>query len=104
MTEADLLRALRDCYEPSLHRDIVSLGLLQSATLALDQDAPGAGIRGVPPRFIARVVLRAATTEEALNAQLRAQIENRLAGLPQISRSEIEMLPALFPIFTPRKS
>lgn len=98
MTEADLLQALRDCYEPTLRRDIVSLGLVQSATLSVDHDAPGANIRGVHPRFIARVTLRAASRDEALNAQLRAQIENRLAGLPQISRSVVEILPALFPI------
>lgn len=103
MIEADLLRALRDCYEPSLRRDIVSLGLVQSATLSIDRSAPGAGIRNLPPRFLARIVLRAAGTDDAANAQLRAQIENRLAGLPEISRSEIEILPALFPILTPGK-
>jgi metal-sulfur cluster biosynthetic enzyme len=103
MTEADLLRALRDCYEPSLRRDIVSLGLVQSATLTVDHDTPGANIRGVPPRFIAHVILRAATADETLNVQLRTQIENRLAGLPPISHSEIEVLPALLPILTPRK-
>jgi metal-sulfur cluster biosynthetic enzyme len=103
MTEADLLRALRDCYEPSLRRDIVSLGLIQSATLSIDTNAPGVAVRGLPPRFIAHIVLRAASADEACNAQLRAQIENRLAGLAQLSRSKIEILPALFPILSERK-
>jgi hypothetical protein len=100
MTEADLLRALRDCYDTALRRDIVTLGLVQSASLSVDPDAPGAAIRGLPPRFIARIVLRASGNDELRNAQLRAQIENRLAGVPDISRSEIEMLPSLFPILT----
>lgn len=103
MTDADLVNALRDCYDPVQRRSVLDLGLLQRATLELDRDAPGANIRGVPPRYIARVTVRSPNSDDALNGQLRAQIENRLAGLPEISRVEINMLPALFPILsTPR--
>lgn len=98
MTDADLLRALRDCYDTVQQRDIVALGLIQSATLSLDTEAPGFNIRGVPARYIAHITLRAPSSDDTRNAQLRAQIENRLAGMPDISRSEISMLPALFPI------
>jgi len=98
MTEADLFNALRDCYDTLQQRNIVDLGLVQSATLARDNQAPGTSVRGVPPRYIARITLRAPSSDETRNGQLRAQIENRLAGLPAISRTEIEMLPALFPI------
>jgi len=98
MTDADLLNALRDCYDTLQQRNIVELGLVQSAALAIDQDAPGAGVRGVPSRYIARITLRAPGSDDTRNAQLRAQIENRLAGLSGISRTEIEMLPALFSI------
>ncbi|HEY5382714.1 MAG TPA: DUF59 domain-containing protein [Acidobacteriaceae bacterium] len=100
MTDSDLLDALRNCYDPVLHRNVVELGLVQSVALTLDNQAPGANIRGVAPRFAAHVVLRAPGNDELRNAQLRAQIENLLAGLPEISRSEIEMLPALFPILS----
>jgi hypothetical protein len=102
MTDADLVDALRDCYDTLQQRNIVDLGLVQSATLARDTEAPGASVSGVPPRFIARIMLRAPGSDDARNAQLRAQIENRLAGLPEISRTEIEMLPALFPILDGR--
>jgi hypothetical protein len=100
MTDSDLLDALRNCYDPVLHRNVVELGLVQSAVLTLDNQAPGANIRGVAPRFSARIVLRAPGNDDLRNAQLRAQIENLLAGLPEISRSSIEMLPALFPILS----
>lgn len=100
MTDADLLNALRDCYDTVQQRNIVELGLVRSASLARDENAPGAQIRGVPTRFIARIALRAPSSDDARNAELRAQIENRLAGLQEISRTEIEMLPALFPILT----
>ena len=80
MSEADLLRALRDCYDPVLKRDIVSLGLVRSARLTPATDAPGAGIPGVPPRFIARVTLVAPSQDEAANALLATLVQNRLAG------------------------
>jgi metal-sulfur cluster biosynthetic enzyme len=98
MTDADLVNALRDCYDTLQQRNIVDLGLLQHAILEIDRDAPGANIRSVPKRYIARLTLRAPSSDDTRNAQLRAQIENRLAGLPEISHIEIEMLPALFPI------
>lgn len=98
MTEVDLLNALRDCYDPLQRRNIVDLGLVQSATLTRDNTAPGTNIPGVPPRYVARILLRAPSSDETRNAQLRAQVENRLLGMPAISRADVELLPALFPI------
>lgn len=98
MTDADLLRSLRDCFSPADGRDIVTANLVVSAHLVFDATAPGTGIAGVPKRFIARIILRAPTSNETLNAQLEAQISNRLAGFESISRTEIELLPPLLPI------
>lgn len=95
MTDSDLQRALRDCYDPVQKRSVVELNLVRSAHLVEDTTAPGIG---VGPRYIARITLTAPGSDETLNAQLEAQIANRLAGLPQITRSEIKLLPALFPI------
>jgi metal-sulfur cluster biosynthetic enzyme len=104
MTDADLLRALRDCYDTLQQRNIIDAGLIESATLTRDIEAPGAGIRSVPSRYIAHITLRAPGSDDSRNAQLRAQIENRLAGLPEISRTEIKLLPALFSILSERRS
>ena len=71
---------------------------MRSATLARDPDAPGAGIPGVPERFLARVRLSAPGGEEVVNAQLRSAVENRLMGLPAIARAEVTMEAALFRI------
>ena len=110
MTDADLLRALCDCYDivqqpnGARGRNIVDLGLVKFATLTRDAEAPGANVRNLPSRYIAHITLRAPGSDDARNAQLRAQIENRLAGLPEISRTEIDLLPALFPILSGRRS
>lgn len=98
MTDADLLQALRDCYDPRLQRNIVELNLVRSATLSLDPEAPGANIPGVPPRYIAHITVTAPTGDEAANAQFTAQIDNRLAGLESISHTHITLLPNPFPI------
>jgi metal-sulfur cluster biosynthetic enzyme len=95
MTDADLLTLLRDCYHPVLRRNIVELDLVRSATLTPDLDAPGAGVL---QKFTAHITLMAPTSDETANAHFRAQVENRLLGLPTISRVELTLLPALFPI------
>jgi hypothetical protein len=96
MTDANLLHLLRDCY--THNRNIVDAGLIQSAALTPDPTAPGASIPGLPPRYLARITLHAPGTDDTANLQLVAQIENRLLGLPSISRVELTLLPALFPI------
>ena len=93
MTDADLLAALRDCYDSLLRRNIVDLNLVRSAHLTPDPEAPGPS-----PRFIAHIQLTAPTADEAANAQLQAQIENRLLGLQPVSQARITLLPPLFPI------
>jgi hypothetical protein len=98
MTDPDLLHLLRDCYTPA-GPNIVAAGLVRSATLTPDLDAPGADIPNLPPRFIARITLHAPSTDEAATAQLAAQVENRLLGLRQITQVKVTLLPALFPIF-----
>jgi metal-sulfur cluster biosynthetic enzyme len=98
VTDAELLQSLRDCYDPILKRNIVDLGLIRSATLTRDDNAPGATIPGVPARYIAHITLTAPSADEAATAQLQAQIENRLAGLPEISRTIIKLNPTPFPI------
>ncbi len=99
-TEADLLSALRDCFIPGQGRDVVSAALLRAARLEQDFTAPGTGIPGVPPRFVAFVQLNAPGADDALNTQLRAIVENRLLGLPAVSRAVVTIQPPLFSILS----
>jgi metal-sulfur cluster biosynthetic enzyme len=101
ITEADIQQALRDCYDPTLSCNIVDLGLIHSITLTPASDAPGTNIPGVPQKFRATITLTPTTQDETANAQLSAQIANRLAGLEQIIQTTITFLE--IPSWTPHR-
>jgi metal-sulfur cluster biosynthetic enzyme len=100
LTETDVLTALRDCYDPVLPCNIVDLGLIHSIAIARDLDAPGTRIPGVPQKHIIKIEITPTQTNEASEAQLTAQIANRLAGLETVSRTEIILIhePAWSPL------
>lgn len=85
----DILRALEACYDPSLPCNIVDLGLVRTLSVTPDPDAPGAGIPGVPSRHIVSVTLTVTNFSSEAEAQLAAQVKNRLAGLESVSRTEL---------------
>jgi metal-sulfur cluster biosynthetic enzyme len=92
LTEADILLALRNCYDPVFPCNIVDLGLIRSIKITRDEEAPGANIPGVPQKHRIEIELTPTQTDEAANSQLKAQIENRLAGLETISQAIITLL------------
>ena len=92
LTEADILAALRDCYDPGIPLNIVDLGLVHSVSVAPDPDAPGAGIPGVPPRHRVSIALTLASIIDAEDTPLIAQIQNRLAAFETISHTEVTLL------------
>jgi metal-sulfur cluster biosynthetic enzyme len=99
--EQTIRAALRDCYDPTLPCNIVDLGVVESITLTPDPEAPGATIPGVPQKFRATITLTPTTPDEAANAQLAAQIQNRLAGLETILHTEVTLLN--HPTWTPQR-
>jgi metal-sulfur cluster biosynthetic enzyme len=101
LTESHILIALRDCYDPVLPCNIVDLGLIRSINITTDPEAPGANIPGVPQRHKIQIALTPAQTDEASNAQLQAQIINRLAGLETISHTAVTLLHE--PAWTPQR-
>jgi metal-sulfur cluster biosynthetic enzyme len=99
LTEDDIRAALRDCYDPELPCNIVDLGLVYGVAVALDRDAPGASIPGVPPRHRVRIALTLAQIVSLEDTPLIAQIQNRLAAFETISRTEVTLLRE--PAWTP---
>lgn len=92
LTQADILAALRDCYDPEVSCNIVDLGLVHSIAIAPDPDAPGAGIPGVPPRHRVRIALTLTSPGDSAEQQIVAQIEGRLAAFETISRIHVEVV------------
>lgn len=99
LATSEIIAALRDCYDPELPCNIVDLGLVRSITITPDPDAPGSGIPGVPEKHLVHIDIILTNPSEAAEAQLRAQIANRLAGLEAVSRTIINVLPT--PTWTP---
>ncbi len=91
LTETDLLYALRDCYDPDLPCNIVDLGLVLTTSVILDPEAPGARIPGVPQKSQVIVELILTNPSEAGEAQMKAQIANRLAGLETVSHTSVNV-------------
>ena len=93
LTENDIRNALRACYDTAnVYRrpvNIVDLGLVEQIVLSVDAEAPGAGIAGVPVRHRLALTLVASSDDEDAQAMLAAQIANRMAGLPEISKTAI---------------
>ena len=99
LTESDILTALRDCYDPVLPCNIVDLGLIRSIIVTPDPEAPGVNIPGVPQKHAIEIALTPTQSDEAPNAQLQAQIINRLAGLETVSRTTVILLDT--PVWSP---
>jgi metal-sulfur cluster biosynthetic enzyme len=92
LTEAAILAALRDCYDPEISLNIVDLGLVHSIAIAPDPGSPGAGIPGVPPRHRVSVALTLAQIADLEDTTLVAQIKNRLAAFETVSRTDVILL------------
>jgi metal-sulfur cluster biosynthetic enzyme len=100
LTESDILDALRDCYDPAIPCNIVDLGLVRDVELEADLEAPGATIPGVPRKYRVAITLTPTNQDDAANAQLSAQIQNRLAGIEQVARTRVTLLES--PAWTPQ--
>lgn len=94
LTEDDVREALRACYGSSVVYgqaiNVVDLGLVAGIALTVDADAPGAGIAGVPVRQALRLTLLRGFGDEDAEAQMAAQISNRMAGIEALSRTLVE--------------
>jgi metal-sulfur cluster biosynthetic enzyme len=92
LTEDAIRAALRDCYDPVIPCNIIDLGLLRAVEIKLDSEAPGAGIAGVPEKHRVTIALTPTVFDEAGEAQLSAQVANRLAGLEAVSHTTVTLL------------
>src|ERR1700690_4101668 len=83
LSEADILTALRDCYDPEVKLNLVDLGLIYSVATGPDPES----IRAWPRQWV-KVTMTLTTPQCPASGLIFEQVNNRLAGIADISRVE----------------
>ncbi len=87
LTAEDVREALRVCFDPELPVNIIDLGLVYGITVEQDRDAPG-----LEPHYAVSIDLTMRAPNEEREAMLIAQLKNRLAGIQEVSRSNVHLV------------
>ena len=87
LTEADVLMALKDCYDPEVPVNIVDLGLIYGVALEPDENATPAF-----PRQRVAIQMTLTTPHCPAHTMMVEQVRNRLAGIPEISQTEVNVV------------
>ena len=76
LTEADILTALRDCFDPEVKLNLVDLGLIYAVETGADADSKPAW-----PRQWVKVTMTLTTPQCPASGLIFEQVHNRLAGI-----------------------
>jgi metal-sulfur cluster biosynthetic enzyme len=87
LTEADILTALRDCFDPEVKLNLVDLGLIYAVATGPDPDSTAAW-----PRQRVKVTMTLTTQQCPAGGLILEQVHNRLAGIPEISKVEVDLV------------
>jgi metal-sulfur cluster biosynthetic enzyme len=87
LTEADILTALRDCFDPEVKLNLVDLGCIYAIETGPDPDSAPKW-----PRQWVRVRMTLPTPDAPANGLILDQVNNRLASIPEVSRAEVELV------------
>lgn len=87
LSEAEILNALRDCFDPEVKLNLVDLGLIYAVATGPDPDStPGW------PRQWVKVTMTLTTPQCPASGLIVEQVQNRLAGIEAISKVEVELV------------
>ena len=87
LSEAEILTALRDCFDPEVKLNLVDLGLIYAVETGRDPDSTPAW-----PRQWVKVTMTLTTPHCPASGLIIEQVHNRLAGVPDISRVEVNLV------------
>jgi metal-sulfur cluster biosynthetic enzyme len=87
LNEAQILTALRDCYDPEVKLNLVDLGLIYAVSTEPDPDSTKAW-----PRQWVKVTMTLTTPQCPASGLIFEQVNNRLAGIPEISKVEVDLV------------
>ncbi len=96
LTEPEILTALRDCFDPEMKLNLVDLGVIYGVETGPDPDSTPKW-----PRQWVRVTLTLTKAESPANGLILEQVQNRLAGIPDISK--VELILVWEPQWTPHR-
>ena len=81
LSEADILAALRDCFDPEVKLNLVDLGLIYGIATGPDPDSTPAW-----PRQWVKVTMTLTTPQCPASGLIFEQVNNRLPGCPISAR------------------
>jgi metal-sulfur cluster biosynthetic enzyme len=87
LTETEILTALRDCFDPEVKLNLVDLGLIYGIETGPDPDSTPAW-----PRQRVKVTMTLTTPHCPASGIILEQVHNRLAGIPDISKVELDLV------------
>ena len=87
LTEPDILAALRDCFDPELKLNLVDLGLIYKIEMSPDPDSTPKW-----PRQRVKITMTLTTPQCPASGLMVEQVENRLAGIRDIGKVEVELV------------
>lgn len=87
LTEPQILAALRDCFDPETKLNLVDLGVIYAIESGPDPDSSP-----VWPRHSVRITMTFPKQDSPANGLVLEQVSNRLAGIPDISKVELNLV------------
>ena len=87
LTEAEVLTALRDCYDPEVKLNLVDLGLIYKVETGPDPDSAPAW-----PRQWVKITMTLTTQQCPASGLIFEQVNNRLAGMQAISKVDVNLV------------
>ncbi len=87
ISEADILNALRDCFDPEVKLNLVDLGLIYGIETGHDPESKPAW-----PRQWVKVTMTLTTQQCPASGLIFEQVNNRLAGIPAISKVDVNLV------------
>ena len=87
LNEADILAALRDCYDPEVKLNLVDLGLIYGVATGPDPDSTPAWSR----QWV-KVTMTLTTPQCPASGLIFEQVNNRLACIQDVSKVEVALV------------
>src|SRR5579871_6417729 len=87
LTEEELRTALKDCFDPEVKLNLVDLGLIYAIETGPDQDSAPKW-----PRQWVKVTMTLTTPQCPASGLILEQVHNRLSGIRDISKVNIELV------------